>query len=873
MHSFHFLCIFFFFKSIISKEILDYALNNENSDQILINNIIGEIYKYLGFKNSTNFDDLNLNQECKNNFTLSIFNEDTSINEYSYNKFYIDSSNNKDIHSYQNCLAKNNQNINYTYLTVLINGNKKVYDTFFQKNNLSRGYLIGLCIFEGCTTSEYKNIILKSMELLNLTNSDKNNNNSILNNNNTNNSEDDNYFISEIEIYNLNCKTSKGLKKHLEYLPFYIIIIHIFFIIFNNGPLYLYNIFAFIFCCKRYIIPIRSNKSSNHSLKKKEKKSGQGTLNPLTSIRNPSISSLISNIDNFQKSVNLLYNINRNFSSLVVYKKQSEITNDSGLSYISGMKGISMIFLLFGSVYTALYNSFLVDTDEKIFFKQLKNVSFSIFYIGIKFAPKLLLCTSGFLLFFKYICFLDGKVETEEEIKRQRENSIYQNQDKNNNSNSNSFYKQLKKSKEIELINRRDLVSFKYVLTFYGMQLNKYLTYLLFTCFIFFSLNRIIIHIYDSLPVWNFFNEKMINSIKKPKYLILPLLTGYKSYLIHEISKKDETILDYFYLVFQEIIYFLFSTIVIFIGYKKNLRIDRFFKFIFILLIIFRIAYYIQKGMDDKNYFGFQEYGKFYTSIIYDYTFYIIGIHYGMINYVIQKGYSFKDCSKQNKVFLIHSLRVLKSAKKRSKKYLYIIAIISFIFLILCIFLQQFIISFYDLDDNNKINNYKKNILSQILMFIDSDIFVFAFNSMALSLFIKGDSIINNILCHNFWFIFNRFYFSYILLINPIILYIIYVNETKIFFNLSTIFLYCFICGIVVFTISILVYIMFELPFKKIIHFWIKLNENANIQERLSKIEGAYNYGPEHNLLDSATASLTDFIDEEEEDEDENNIF
>ena len=120
--------------------------------------------------------------------------------------------------------------------------------------------------------------------------------------------------------------------------------------------------------------------------------------------------------------------------------------------------------------------------------------------------------------------------------------------------------------------------------------------------------------------------------------------------------------------------------------------------------------------------------------------------------------------------------------------------------------------------------NYKKNIFSQILMFIDSDIFVFVINIMALSLYIKGDNIINNILCHNFWFIFNRFYFSYILLINPIILYIIYINETKIIFNFSTIILYCFICGIVVYFLTILVYITFELPFKKLIYFWIKLN-------------------------------------------------
>ena len=205
------------------------------------------------------------------------------------------------------------------------------------------------------------------------------------------------------------------------------------------------------------------------------------------------------------------------------------------------------------------------------------------------------------------------------------------------------------------------------------MQFHKYIIFILFFCFILFSLNRIMLLIENPMTIWNFFNEKMINSVKKTKFLLLPFLIGYKSYLIPSISPKDENILDYFYLVFQEIIYFLFTSLIIFIGYKRNLRIDRYFKFIFIILFIARIIFYCQNNLDNKDYFGYQEYGKFYTSIIYDYTFYIIGIHFGMINYVIQKGYSFRECNRQNKLYLIHSLRVLKTTKRKSKKYLYII--------------------------------------------------------------------------------------------------------------------------------------------------------------------------------------------------------
>ena len=403
------------------------------------------------------------------------------------------------------------------------------------------------------------------------------------------------------------------------------------------------------------------------------------------------------------------------------------------------------------------------------------------------------------------------------------------------------------------------------------MQFHKYVIFILLLTFIFFSLNKIILSFENLMPVWRFFNEKMINSVKKFKFLFLPFLIGYKSHLIPTITNKNENILDYLNLVFQEIIYFLFTTIIIFIGYKRNIRIDRIFKIIYLILFIFRIVFYCHKKLDDKNYFGYNnEYVKFYSSALYNYTFYIIGIHFGMINYIIQKDYSFRECIRQNKLYLIHSLRFFKTTKRRSKQYLYVISIICGIILLFNTFLQQIIMLFYKLDIDNILKNYKKNIFTQILMFIDADIFVIAFNMMALCLYIKGDNVINNILCHNFWSILNRFYFSYILLINPIILYVIYVNETKIIFNISNCFLYFFIFGILVFSISIFVCAVFELPYKKVIHFWIKLREKEDIKESLSNIEARINYSQERNLLDSATASITDYNDDEEEDEEDN---
>ena len=123
-----------------------------------------------------------------------------------------------------------------------------------------------------------------------------------------------------------------------------------------------------------------------------------------------------------------------------------------------------MIFFLFGSVYSALYGSIITYQTSEDFYYHLENVFFSIFYIGIKYAPKLLLCTSGFSLFFKFICYLDGKIENEIEIKRQKdESSINATEIKEINNHSNKKMKNEDKEKSDDNYN----ISRKYLYNFF----------------------------------------------------------------------------------------------------------------------------------------------------------------------------------------------------------------------------------------------------------------------------------------------------------------------------------------------------------------------------------------------------------------------
>ena len=716
------------------------------------------------------------------------------------------------------------------------------------------------------------------MEKLNIIKNNKENIIKETDNNNINNDLKITKDDIKIEIYSLNeNKDSNGIIIFLQYLPVIIIILHIFFELFNFIPIFLCDLFLCIFCCKIYKKkdPIKPSKTLIKKMDSFGKQSNITTDNDKTLIELNNLSS----IDKFHKSIEIFYDINQNFSSSILYKKPSDIIIDSGLSYIKGLKGISMIFYLFGCVYTSLYSSFMTEKNATDFRNSIKNILFSIFYIGIKYSPKLLLCTSGFSLFYKLMCFLDEKVENEEEIMKQKVESLFNtndSQDKrnisNSNSNLNSFYKTLKKSGKVDKLNKNILISFKYVLTFFVMQLNKYIIYILFTCFFLFSLNKIIILIQNPKTIWPFFNNSMIDSAKELRYL-LPLFVGFKSYFIPGLSHSDENILDYLYLVFQEIIYFIITTIIIFIGYKKNFKFDRFFKMIFIFLFIFRFVYifYFRNNLDNNNYFGLNDYGRFYNSIIYDYVYYIIGIHFGMINYVIKKDFSYREIERQNKNYLLSSLHFFKHIKRKSKKFLLVVSLINALILLICCFLQQIII-FFLMDDTITIKNILNDKLYvKITMLLDADIFIIAINFMALCFYIKEDNIINNMFCHDVWYNLKNFYFSFILIINPIILYIIHGSETKIIFNLSNCFLYSFICGIIVFSLAFFINKTFELPFKNIIRFWMKLNEKVPIKKKLTRYDDNFSRYQAQNLLDSDTVNITDIMNAEGDDYEEFN--
>ena len=839
---------------------LDYLNLNSfiNDNEIGRNALLIPIIQSFLSTNTISINNLSLSENCKikeTYFSQKI--DDISLSYYS--KLIFTSSKNKnDLGSPENC--ENDKNLkNLNYISVLIENENSYYEELKNNNSNLAYYFFGICIIDGCEKDDYIKIINSTLSNINQNKTEKN----------------ESIDKGKISIYYMKNKNKedKIYIKILKYIPLIFISIQIIFSIFNNIPLFLYNLFICLFCCERKNKKKKGNTKIRRILSK-----DKGQLIPKN--ENYSINSLStstvtisSNIDKINEMLNLLYNVDKNFEVLLECKKQNENFNESGLSYINGLKGISMIFLLFGNVFIAIYNSPIIEQNPNNLYEILKNFFYFIYYFGIKYAPKLLICCSGFSLFYKFACFLDDKVETEKDIIKQRDESRAKSEDSNRKNdddiNSNKKNKN-NKSTGNKTFHFSSLVLIKSLFIFIGYQLHKYILYILMITFFLFSFYGSISFLHGPGPVWDFFNQKMIEPSYQIKHII-PLLFGFQGYLLSFIRNDKFSILNYFNLVYQEIFYFIISSIILFFGYKKNLRIDFYIIILIVLLFSFRIIYYFMDKTNSRDYFSFHSFGQFFTSLVYNYIYYLFGIFFGMFNYVIQKRYSILDCKKNKKIYLINCVKIIERIKER-KIIPVIIIVIIILFILFNIFIQQILLFYFQINNSMKecMKNYDNNSLTEIFLLIDSDLIILLINIMAIFLYLKGNNILNDFINHNFWSVLNRFYFSYILLINPIILYVLYISETKINFNMNNCIIYSFICGILVFTITTIIYIFFELPFKKAIRYWFKLSEKEINDERLINIENNFNYSQIENQSDLLEDTISDEeeyeVEEEEED-------
>ena len=135
------------------------------------------------------------------------------------------------------------------------------------------------------------------------------------------------------------------------------------------------------------------------------------------------------------------------------------------------------------------------------------------------------------------------------------------------------------------------------------------------------------------------------------------------------------------------------------------------------------------------------------------------------------------------------------------------------------------------MEDLLLMGNYIKNGFVNFMYRIDIELVILLIQTLLFILYFRGKNFVNDFFCHIFWTVFNKPYYSIILTANPLILYIFYQNETKIILNFFNVTLYSIIGGTLSFIFGLILYLFFELPYKRLIHYLLSKEDQEEKYE------------------------------------------
>ena len=643
-------------------------------------------------------------------------------------------------------------------------------------------------------------------------------------------------------------------------MPFFFFAIQIFLIIFR---------YLFLLIFQKIYLSINNKnkqKDKNELEKNKMEDSIDDSIDNYERISDVKINEKFSNNELYSDRIKLMFKITdcfcftENASELFNFSLTStKFNNDSGISNVRGINGISIFLMIIGWTFIILFNS-----PVKIYYpSHIKNFLegesiFSIFVmIGVRYAPRVIISCSGYILIYKYISYLERNVTNNSEI-------------------------------------------FSVCIKFFIYQSYKYILLILLLLFERYSLYQIYILINSNTPIWKFFH---LYILKKPSIGQFFLSFIMIKYIIptnpEENYRTGNNLLHYFWLPFNEIFFFIVGVILITIGYKKKYRIDKFILFLIPFIFLFKVifSYTIKILLAKKNYpfkkyiptyyFTFFNYGRFMINPLFNLPYFLIGMYFGLMNYTIQKGilnlnkcsfYSNFNSENDNNLLDIENKKEIDNDSSQedndlyyspdeninkikkdeqninnnnNNKFEYCIEVTKMPFLITPIIFVQwhrkqkmvhllililifvilsffFIMSYYipaDIEDtmNSSFINFIYRIdIEFIVLFVQWGAFI---------IFLKANNFAAIFLSHVFWTMLSKPYFSFLLIINTVLLFIFYQSEAMIEINTMNILLNSMIGGAVTFIFTCLFYIFFELPYKRLIHLILSLRNNKNAKD------------------------------------------
>ena len=856
MSIFNLIFFFSFLKEIITESInydyfFDESTNEVNDTDILsLLNLMEHLNTLLLIINKTN---ASISAQCLKNLDDNYRNKYDKIEE-----LYEGSSKGfVDMNSFLSCT----NNTNNTFFSIYPNWTKEARMDIarLHKENLQQHlWIFGVCLKKDICSSEDIKLIFDSLN---------------------------NLFEKPFKLYNkdniivddyLKTKEQKMNTTYifLNLIPFYLIFFQIIFMVFKVIPAKLFQ------CClrRKYLRDIDNSK---------------GEIN---------MDNLLSNAS-FSRQIDLKIRKCFSISEIVddiLYSKKSELFKDEDMTYIKGIKTLGVILFIFGFSFTILYNYplCLSEVEKRKSYMTDKRTIFLI--ISFRLAPALILSASGYSLSYKFLNFLDKKLtnyvldNSEQSINNSEQgntsinnsetsqinedntNKISEKMNKSNNTKGNSC--SLESSSDASKSYYENTFGIKFysedasknVLNkmFKGQRVNENvllyetstdkIPYSMYFNFIFrqwhklvclaigmlsFRLSFPILLVIGGSPliyyIYQTFFDKMSTSMTNYLYVgnFIDLYSGSDKFLMMQL----------FCIPMSEFNYFIIGSVLIFICYKKKLRLDIFIIILLIVSIAFKIVY-VLTNLEDRNpgmFYTDSAYQRFFFNPIFNFSFYLIGMLFGMVNYIVQNGLTKKESLIKERPFgkiplYLSKLCLYHQKGQKSNHYAHFIIIVLLLLFSLLIIPILFANNFENIIEKNS-----PDIFFITVSLIDIELFIYCFHIFSMSCYVSGQNIFFEILNANissygmklsFWMVLGTPTLTYL---------VVYNNEANINLSFFMVLVYGSITLINTIVISLIFFLVMEMPYKKLVKLYFNISAELNkvYLEEESEENGGINDG------------------------------
>ena len=385
---------------------------------------------------------------------------------------------------------------------------------------------------------------------------------------------------------------------------------------------------------------------------------------------------------------------------------------------------------------------------------------------------------------------------------------------------------------EIKFYNK---LSFKSFLIFFFRQFYKFFLFIIVVLFYRYFYYDFIAVTTEN-PMWQFIKHSYIDKLI-PDYLCSIIFLYFPFYM----EANDEIKYDFFDIIILEISLFILFSFVLFIFYKKNFRLDIFLIVLFVIGLAIKVTVYlvIINKVNDQNtiyadYFypskGFtnKKYKLILNNPLYFFASISIGLFFGLVNYAIQKSAkNIKDF--KDKLYLTIPIWFVNKLKRRPWIYSIIFLLMFITYFIWCgLSYKALFISDKELKEDLTAKKFFDNQSINIYFSLDVDIFVFILFLAIIPINLIGENFISSFLEHEYWNMFSRPYFSFMLLVQIVGSNILYRMNTLVNNDITTILFFTIINMISSITFGMLIYILLEVPLKKVNKFILSKKESED---------------------------------------------